>query len=105
MEVFVAGGFPFIFIIIVPLIFIVMVQINFVAFDFYQNVWSIGLILTYGNVFYATSYAVYIFMIARQIPTNMLILSGLIVLATAIHTGVRRAQRTGPSALPARGRA
>jgi hypothetical protein len=93
MNLFVAAGFWFIFIIGVPLIFIFIVEINFFAFDFHQNIWSIVVIMTYGMLFCVSTYDIYIFAIARQIPTNLLVFALMIVAAKAIQTGVRRATR------------
>jgi hypothetical protein len=105
IELYVAGGFSFIFIITIPLIFLLLMEINFIAFEFQSNIWSVGLILTYGMLFYAGTYDMYIFLMARQIPANALIIAALILASTAIHTGIRTAARADSGNLPARSRA
>ena len=102
INLFVADGFWFIFAIGVPLIFIFIVEINFFAFDMRDNVWSVVVIMTYGMLFCVSTYDVYIFAIVRQIPTNLLMFSLMIVAAKAIQSGFARAARASapPTRLP-----
>jgi hypothetical protein len=99
IELFVSGGFPFLFIVGVPLIFLFILLINFAVFDFHENPWAIIFLLTYGMLFYASTYDVYVFVVARQIPSNILIMLGILILSTSIHAGIRGAARAGPGAM------
>ena len=95
MELFSAGGFSMILAVGVPLIFLMLLEINFLAFNFSSNVWSVSILLTYGMMFYASTYDLYIFSEIRQIPTNFVVLTGLILLAGLMRGSVQWTARSG----------
>lgn len=88
IELFVAGGFLFGFAVGIPLIFLCIMEINFLAFEFEANPWAICILITYAMLFYASTYDVYIFICARQLPTDWLLISGFIFLASALDAAL-----------------
>jgi len=97
LELFSAGGFWMILAVGVPVIFLMLVEINFLAFSFSRNVWSISLLLTYGMLFYANTYDMFIFSEVRQIPMNFAVSMGLILFAGLLRSGTRRGAFLRPS--------
>lgn len=87
VELFAAGGFGALFLIGIPLVFMVVFGINLLVFDFWKNPWSICFVIFYAQQFYAQTHDGFAFMALRQMPFDFLALTLVGVLATSLKTG------------------
>ncbi len=84
IELFVAGGFPMIFIIGFPTIIACLIAINFLAYNYRYNVWSVCLIVNYGYFFSINTYILYVYLLFRQLPVDYMLISLSILAASTI---------------------
>jgi hypothetical protein len=91
IELFAADGFWAIFLIGTPLIFLVIMEINFFVFDFRENPWAVCFVIFYGMPFYAQSHQGFAFMALRQMPFDFFSITLGVMLATMIKNGFRAA--------------
>lgn len=99
IELFVSDGFIFIFLVGIPVIFLLVAEINGVSFQFSGNIWAVCMVLYYGFSFYVGNYFMYIFIVLREIPFNFLMFSGCGALATIVNQGLEKAGRASPNML------
>jgi hypothetical protein len=102
IELFAADGFFGIFIVGIPLITLIFVEVNMLVFDFKNNPWGVCFIVFYGMSFYEATHDMYAFMAARQMPFDFLAISLAIMLATTIKhglptAGASRGARSSPA--------
>lgn len=91
IQLYCASGFVFIFIIGIPLILIYILWINFICFNFTDNVWSVGLLVANGFIFYESTYEMLVFATARSFPTDLIIFTLLILAAASVDHGLKAA--------------
>lgn len=90
-ELFAADGFWAIFVVGLPLITIIVFEINFLVFDYSENPWAICFLIFYGMQFYAAAHDVLLFMAVRQIPFDYFEISLGMIAATFIKNGFNTA--------------
>ncbi len=74
IETFVSGGF-FGIMLEIPVFAIFCLVLNIIVYDLKKNIWGVYLIIAYSYLTAVASYSLYLFIIARQLPADALLIT------------------------------
>jgi hypothetical protein len=95
IELFAAGGFWAIFLVGIPLVFLMVFDLNLFVFDFRENPWAVCFIIYYAMSFYAQTHDGFSLAGLRQMPFDFFVMTFGATFAAMLKRGFQAAAHVG----------